>query len=205
MQLNIISEKKSAKGTVDVSEAIFEQPYNEGLVHQIVNAYLAGARKGTQSQKTRAEVRGGGKKPWAQKGTGRARAGSSRSPIWRSGGVTFAAKPRSYEQKVNKKMYRAALRSMLSELIRQERLVVVEDVQIEEAKTKLLKAKLDQLGLTTALIVTAEDNPSLVLASRNLIKVGVLTAGQLDPVALAHFDKLVVTVAALKKLEERLA
>lgn len=206
MQLNIISQKdSSAKGTLDVSDVIFEQPYNEALIHQVVNAYFAGARAGTQAQKTRAEVRGGGKKPWNQKGTGRARAGSIRSPIWRSGGQTFAAKPRSYEQKVNRKMYKGALRSILSELVRQERLVIVEDFQIPEAKTKLLKSALDQLGLTNTLVIVTEDHPHVELASRNLVNIGVIEARQVDPVALIHFEKIVVTVAALKQLEERLS
>ena len=206
MQLNILAQKdSSAKTTMDVSDAVFEQPYNQDLIHQVVNACLAGARAGTQCQKTRAEVRGGGRKPWKQKGTGRARAGSIRSPIWRSGGRAFAAKPRSYEQKVNRKMYRGALRSIFSELVRQERLVVVDDFQLAEAKTKLLKQELDRLALANVLIVVDEININLTLASRNLIKVGVIEAALLDPVALIHFEKIVVTAAALKQLEERLA
>jgi large subunit ribosomal protein L4 len=172
------------------------------LVHQAVVAYMAGARQGTKAQLTRAEVSGGGKKPWRQKGTGRARAGTIRSPIWRGGGATFAAKPRDHEQKLNKKMYRAALQCILSELNRQDRLIVVESFDIEAPKTKALVQKLAQYNLTDVLIITEEISENLFLASRNLYKVGVSDAQGVDPVSLIGFDKVVVTVPALKKFEE---
>lgn len=192
-----------AGGSVSVSEAAFGRDYNEDLVHQVVTAYLAGGRQGTRAQKTRSEVAGGGKKPWRQKGTGRARAGTASSPIWRSGGVTFAAKPQNFEQKVNKKMYRAALQSIFSELVRQNRLVVVESVDVEQPKTKLLLAELKNLELDNgALIVTEDMSQNLYLASRNLHKVDVRDVSGVDPVSLVSFDKVLITVAALKKFEE---
>lgn len=192
-----------AGGSVNVSEAAFGRDYNEDLVHQVVTAYLAGGRQGTRAQKTRSEVAGGGKKPWRQKGTGRARAGTASSPIWRSGGVTFAAKPQNFEQKVNKKMYRAALQSIFSELVRQNRLVVVESVDVEQPKTKLLLAELKNLELDNgALIVTEDMSQNLYLASRNLHKVDVRDVNGVDPVSLVSFDKVLITVAALKKFEE---
>ncbi|OGT30839.1 MAG: 50S ribosomal protein L4 [Gammaproteobacteria bacterium RIFCSPHIGHO2_12_FULL_35_23] len=203
MQLSVIGEKK--KTAIDVSEAVFAEQFNEPLIHQIITAYQAGGRAGTKAQKTRAEVRGGGKKPWRQKGTGRARAGSSRSPIWRSGGKVFAAKPRDYEQKVNKKMYQSALRSILSELIRQERLVVVESLQLEQAKTKALLAKLKKLELENVLIVVDHIDEALYLAARNLIGVDVIDAVSIDPLSLVSFDRVLMSVAAVKQLEERLA
>lgn len=193
---------RDAKGVLEVSEATFGREFNEALVHQVVVAYAAGARQGTRAQLTRSEVRGGGKKPWRQKGTGRARAGTIRSPIWRGGGATFAAKPRDHEQKLNKKMYRAALQCILSELNRQERLIVVESFDIEAPKTKALVQKLAQYNLTDVLIVTEEISENLFLASRNLYKVGVSDAQGVDPVSLIGFDKVVVTVPALKKFEE---
>lgn len=201
MELNVTTPE-GAKGTVAVSEVAFGKEFNQDLVHQAVVAYMAGARQGTKAQKTRSEVSGGGKKPWRQKGTGRARAGTIRSPIWRSGGVTFAAKPRSHEQKLNKKMYRAALRCILSELNRQERLVVVESFDLEEPKTKALVQKLGQYGLSEALVVNTEVSENLYLASRNLHKVDVRDVQGVDPVSLIGFDKVVVTVDALKKFEE---
>lgn len=201
MELNIVTPG-GANGTLKVSEAAFGKEYNQDLVHQAVVAYMAGARQGTKAQKTRAEVSGGGKKPWRQKGTGRARAGTIRSPIWRSGGVTFAAKPRSFEQKLNKKMYRAALRCILSELTRQDRLVVVEDFDLETPKTKALVQKLGQYGLSEALVVTENVSEGLYLASRNLHKVDVCDVAAVNPVSLIRFDKVVVTVPAMKKFEE---
>ncbi len=201
MELNIATPE-GAKGTVDVSEVAFGKEFNQDLVHQAVVAYMAGARQGTKAQKNRAAVAGGGAKPWRQKGTGRARAGTNSSPIWRSGGVTFAAQPRSFEQKLNKKMYRAALRCILSELARQERLVVVESFDIEAPKTKSLVQKLAQYDLASTLIVTEELSENLYLASRNLHKVDVRDVQGVDPVSLIRFDKVVVTVAALKKFEE---
>ncbi|MFD2232017.1 50S ribosomal protein L4 [Alkalimarinus sediminis] len=194
----------SGKGTVSVSDATFAGEYNETLVHQVVTAYLAGARQGTRAQKTRSEVRGGGKKPWRQKGTGRARAGTIRSPIWRSGGVTFAAKPQDHSQKVNKKMYRGALRSIYSELVRQDRLVVVEDMIAETPKTKAFTLKMKDLGLESALIISENVEENLYLASRNIPSVDVRDVVGVDPVSLVAYDKVVVTVSALKKIEEML-
>lgn len=204
MQLNIASAEGKAAGTVEVSEVAFGREYNQDLVHQAVTAYLAGARQGTRAQKNRSAVSGGGKKPWRQKGTGRARAGTIRSPLWRTGGVTFAAQPQDHSQKLNRKMYRAALRSILSELARQERLIVVEAFDVEAPKTKALVQKLGGLGLQEALIVSAEVNENLYLASRNLHKVDVRDVQGIDPVSLIRFDKVVVTVDALKKIEEML-
>ncbi|QEY18005.1 50S ribosomal protein L4 [Cellvibrio sp. KY-GH-1] len=201
MELNIVSPG-GTQGTVSVSEVAFGREFNQDLVHQAVVAYLAGARQGTKAQKTRAEVSGGGKKPWRQKGTGRARAGTIRSPIWRGGGATFAAKPRNFEQKLNKKMYRAALQCILAELNRQERLIVVESFDVDAPKTKALVQKLAQFNLTEALIVTEEMSENLFLASRNLHKIGVIDVQGVDPVSLIGFDKVVVTVPALKKFEE---
>ncbi len=201
MELNIVSPG-GTQGTVSVSEVAFGREFNQDLVHQTVVAYMAGARQGTKAQKTRAEVSGGGKKPWRQKGTGRARAGTIRSPIWRGGGATFAAKPRNFEQKLNKKMYRAALQCILSELNRQERLIVVESFDVDAPKTKSLVQKLAQFNLTDALIITEEMSENLFLASRNLYKVGVIDVQGVDPVSLIGFDKVIVTVPALKKFEE---
>ncbi len=194
----------SGKGSVSVSDATFAKEFNETLVHQVVTAYLAGGRQGTRAQKTRSEVSGGGKKPWRQKGTGRARAGTIRSPIWRSGGVTFAAKPQDHSQKVNKKMYRAALRSIYSELVRQERLVVVEDMVAETPKTKALTAQLKDLGVESALVISENVEENLYLASRNIPSVDVRDVVGVDPVSLVAYDKVVVTVPALKKIEEML-
>ncbi|RUO20039.1 50S ribosomal protein L4 [Aliidiomarina shirensis] len=195
---------KDAKGALEVSEATFGREYNEALVHQVVVAYAAGARQGSKAQKTRSEVSGGGKKPWRQKGTGRARAGTIRSPIWRSGGVTFAAKPQSHEQKVNKKMYRGALKSILSELVRQDRLIVVESFGIDSPKTKQLVAKLKDMELNDVLIITKDLDENLFLASRNLHKVDVRDVQGIDPVSLIAFDKVLFTADAVKQLEETL-
>ncbi|GAC29597.1 50S ribosomal protein L4 [Brumicola pallidula] len=196
---------KDAKGALEVSDTTFGREFNEALVHQVVVAFGAGARQGTKAQKTRAEVRGGGKKPWRQKGTGRARAGTIRSPIWVGGGRAFAAKPRDFEQKVNKKMYRGAIQSILSELVRQERLIVVEKFGVETPKTKELLAKLNEYGLTDVLIVTPEVDENLFLASRNLYKVDVRDVQGIDPVSLIAFDKVLITAEAVKQLEEALA
>lgn len=195
---------KKASKDVEVSETAFGATFNEPLVHQVVNAYMAGARRGTRAQKTRAQVSGGGAKPWRQKGTGRARAGSSRSPLWRSGGVTFAAKPQNYSQKVNRKMYCGAMRSIFSELVRQERLVVIEEFGVEAPKTKELTAKLGSLGLQDVLIITAGFEEDLALAARNLHWTTYIEASQINPVSLIAFDKVLITVAALKHVEERL-
>ena len=196
---------KDAKGALEVSDATFGREFNEALVHQVVVAFGAGARQGTKAQKTRSEVRGGGKKPWRQKGTGRARAGTIRSPIWVGGGRAFAAKPRDFDQKVNKKMYRGAVKSILSELVRQERLIVVEKFGVEAPKTKELLGKLNELELKDVLIVTAEVDENLFLASRNLYKVDVRDVQGIDPVSLIAFDKVLMTAEAVKQLEEALA
>ncbi len=197
--------KMQGKGSVDVAEAAFGADFNEPLVHQVVTAYLAGSRAGTKAQKNRAAARGGGAKPWRQKGTGRARAGTIRSPIWVGGGRTFAAKPRDHSQKVNKKMYRAALRSVLSELIRQDRLVVVESLEIEAPKTKLLATKLKDLDLDNVLVLNEAFDEKLFLAARNLPNVGICDAAAIDPVVLIRFEKVLITLPALKLIEERLS
>ena len=196
---------KDAGNALEVSEATFGRDFNEALVHQVVVAYAAGARQGSRKQKTRSEVSGGGAKPWKQKGTGRARAGTIRSPIWRSGGVTFAARPQDHSQKVNRKMYRAALQSIFSELVRQERLVVVENFAVETPKTKELVAKLKDLDLKDVLIVTEEVEENMFLAARNLYKVDVRDVAGIDPVSLVGFDKILITAAAVKQIEEQLA
>jgi large subunit ribosomal protein L4 len=192
-------------GSVEVSEAAFGREFNEALVHQVVVAHMAGARQGTRAHKTRAEVSGGGRKPWRQKGTGRARAGSIRSPLWRGGGKIFAARPQDHSQKVNRKMYRGALRCILSELIRQERLVVCESFTVDTPKTKALLGQLKDLDLKSVLIVAEEVDENLYLASRNLKDVDVRDVGGVDPVSLISHEKVLVTVGALKKLEEALA
>ena len=202
MELSIVKPGNAAAGTVSVSDVAFAREYNEDLVHQVVTAYMAGARQGTRAQKNRAAVAGGGKKPWRQKGTGRARAGTIRSPIWRSGGVTFAAQPQDHSQKVNRKMYRAALRSIMSELARQDRLVVVESLDLEAPKTKLLVQQLGEYGLDSVLIVSAEVGENLYLAARNLHKVDVRDVDGIDPVSLIGHEKVLITVDAVKKFEE---
>lgn len=204
MDISLRSANGGSAGTISVSDATFGRDYNEALVHQVVTAYQAGARAGTHQQKTRSDVRGGGIKPWRQKGTGRARAGTSRSPLWRSGGVTFAARPRDYTKKVNRKMYRGAISSMLSELLRQDRLIVVEEFAVSEAKTKVLLAKLNELGVNNALIIVEVGDTNLYLAARNLHKVDVSDVEEVDPVGLIRFGHVVITAPALKKLEERL-
>ena len=205
MELNVVKPGNEAAGTVAVSEANFAREYNEALVHQVVTAYLSGARQGTRAQKTRSEVAGGGKKPWRQKGTGRARAGTIRSPIWRSGGVTFAAKPQDHSQKVNRKMYRAAMRSILSELARTDRLMIVETLDVEQPKTKLLVETLKGYGVDNVLIVADSVDKNLYLASRNLHKVDVRDVEGADPLSLIAYDKVMITVDAVKKFEEALA
>lgn len=206
MQLNIASPADgAAAGQVEVSDASFARDFNEDLVHQVVTAFLAGGRQGSRAQKNRAAVSGGGKKPWRQKGTGRARAGTSSSPIWRSGGVTFAAKPQDHSQKVNKKMYRAAVRSIVSELVRQDRLIVVEEFAVEAPKTKVLAEKLQAMGLTNVLLVSNEIDENLYLSARNIPHVDVRDVAGVDPVSLIGFEKVLFTVPALKKFEEVLA
>lgn len=179
--------------------------FNEGLVHQVITAYMAGARQGTKAQKNRSDVSGGGIKPWRQKGTGRARAGSSRGPLWRKGGVTFAARPRSFKQKVNRKMHQRAIASILSELFRLDRLVVVSDLKSETPKTRDLITKLNELSLNDVLIVTAEIDTNTMLAARNIPNVVVILADHIDPASLINFDKVLMTEAAVKKLEEKLS
>lgn len=190
--------------TVTVSDLAFARDFNEALVHQVVTAYMAGARQGTRAQKTRSEVSGGGKKPWRQKGTGRARAGTIRSPIWRSGGVTFAAKPQDFSQKVNKKMYRAAMQSILSELVRQNRMIVVDSLNVDSPKTKPFKQMLTGFGVEDVLVISDQVGENLYLASRNLPQVDVREASVLDPVSLIAHEKVLITVPALKKIEELL-
>jgi len=195
---------KDAQNVLSVSEIIFGRDFNEALIHQVVIAYSASTRQGTRAQKSRAEVSGSGRKPWRQKGTGRARAGSFRSPIWRSGGVTFAAKPQEYSQKVNKKMYRGALKSIFSELIRQKRLIVFEKFSLDLPKTKLLVQKLQDIDLKNVLIITHNIDNNLFLASRNLHSVDVKDVRSIDPVSLIAFEHVIVTVEAVKKIEETL-
>jgi large subunit ribosomal protein L4 len=197
---------KNAKpaSEIQLSDAAFGREYNEALVHQVVTAYMAGGRAGTKAQKTRAEVSGGGKKPWSQKGTGQARAGSIRSPLWVGGGRAFAAKPRDFSQKVNRKMYRAAMQTMMSQLVREDRLVAVESIEVSAPRTKLLIGKLAELGLQRALILVEAYEEKLFLAARNIPHVEVMAVSALDPLSLAKHDKVIATVGALKLLDQRL-
>ena len=204
LKLTTATGKASTKN-IEVSDANFSRDFNEALVHQAVTAYLAGARSGTRAHKNRSDVKGGGKKPWKQKGTGRARAGTIRSPIWRGGGQTFAARPQDWSQKINKKMYRAAIQSILSELVRQERLLVVDSFALDAPKTKDLTVKLNKLGVTNVMIMTEEMNDNLYLSSRNLHNVGICDANNVDPVSLIRFEKIIMTAEAVKKVEEMLA
>lgn len=201
MDLKLHNSKKK----IAVSETVFGSEYKEALVHQLVTAYLAGGRSGTKAQKNRARVSGGGAKPWNQKGSGRARAGTIRSPLWRGGGITFAARPRDYSQKLNKKMYRAGIRSIFSELARQERLLIVDDITVDAPKTKQLVAKLEELGVSKTLIVTETGDEKLYLSARNLYKVEVTDVAGLNPVNLVGFEKVVVTVGAIRAIEEWLS
>lgn len=204
MELSIAAPGNESAGTVQVSDVTFAREFNEDLVHQAVVTFLAGARQGTRAQKNRSAVSGGGAKPWRQKGTGRARAGTTRGPIWRHGGVTFAAQPQDHGKKMNRKMYRAAMRSILSELARQGRLIVVESISVDEPKTKLLTKQLAELELDNVLIVADEVDRNLYLAARNIPRVDVRDANGADPVCLVSFDKVMVTVPALRKFEELL-
>ncbi len=206
MELNLTTATgRASKNSVELSENTFARDFNETLVHQVVTAYLAAARAGTKAQKNRAAVRGGGAKPFRQKGTGRARAGTIRSPLWRSGGKTFAASPRDYTQKVNKKMYRSAMRSILSELVRQERLVVVDKFTLDAPKTKELNGKLKDMGVENVLIINDQIDDNLFLSARNLPHVDVCAAKRINPVSLVGFEKVIMTVAAVKEIEEMLA
>ena len=204
LQIPALNEKDSS-GSLDVAESIFGQSFNETLIHQLVVRHLAGARAGTKAQKTRSDVSGGGAKPWRQKGTGRARSGTTRSPVWRTGGVTFAARPRNYEQKLNKKMFRVGIRSILSELLRQDRLVVSNDILPSSPKTKVLNAKIKSINAKRILIIVENIDINLALASRNIPYVEVIEAINLSPVLLVSADKVIATPGALKIIEERLA
>lgn len=192
------------KKNVKLADSVFGQPFNETLIHQVVTAHMAAGRAGTKAQKNRSDVSGGGKKPWRQKGTGRARAGTSRSPLWRAGGTTFAARPRDFSQKVNRKMYRAAMRSILSELARLNRITVVENVQLANPKTKELVESLATLNLGNVLIILDQADSNVILAARNLPHVDVIDVDNMDPVKLVAFENILLTVEASKKLEEKL-
>ena len=205
MDLSLHSFKDGSQtGSLSVAETVFGQPYKEALVHQVVTAYFAGARAGTKKQKTRAEVSGGGRKPWKQKGSGQARAGTTRGPLWRTGGRAFAARPRNFEQKVNRKMYQGAVRSIFSELIRQGRLMVVDDMEVEATKTKLLAAQLALHGAGSLLLVGEQLSDALYLSARNLHWVGMAEVDALDPALLISFDKVLITKGAIGQIEERL-
>ncbi len=205
MEISVLTASGESKGTLKVSDNAFGREFNEPLIHQVITAYLAGGRAGTRAHKNRSDVRGGGRKPWKQKGSGRARVGTIRSPLWRGGGKTFAARTADYTQKINKKMYRGALQSILSELVRQARMVVIDNLSLETPKTKELASKLAQLGVSKALIVTDQLDNNLVLAARNLPHVDVIGVNEIDPVRLVGFDKILISAAAVKQLEERFA
>ena len=206
VKVNVMNEVGAGKASsLDVPDDIFATRFNEALVHQVVTAYQAGGHQGTRAQKTRAEVRGGGSKPWRQKGTGRARAGTSRSPLWRGGGRIFAATSRDFSQKVNKKMRRAAMRSIYSELLRQERLVALDQFVVDEPKTRALAARLQKLGAENALIVTESLDKNLALSARNLPNVDVRDVDHVDPVSLIRHEKVIMTVGAIKRIQELLA
>lgn len=205
MEMKIQAAGNKTTGKMDVADRVFAAEFNAPLIHQVLTAYQAGARAGTRAQRSRAAVRGGGRKPWRQKGTGRARAGTIRSPLWRGGGVTFAARPEDHSQKVNKKMYRGAMRSILSELVRQDRLICIDEFDVAESKTKLVKEKLNGLGLEEVLIVTDELSEKLYLGARNLPGVEVIATAEVDPYALVGFDKVLMTRAAVQSVEARLS
>ncbi|HHL45531.1 MAG TPA: 50S ribosomal protein L4 [Gammaproteobacteria bacterium] len=204
MELKLSSAAGTA-GSIELSDAVFAKDFNETLIHQVVTAYMAGARAGSKAQKNRSAVSGGGAKPWRQKGTGRARAGTIRSPLWRGGGATFAASPRDYSQKVNRKAYRAAMRSILSELVRQERLIIVDKLAVDVPKTRELVKLLGNFGVEDVLIVADELDENTFLASRNLHKVGLCDVESIDPVSLLGYEKVLMTEGAAKKMEEKLA
>ena len=205
MDLNIQAGSAASPEILQVADSVFAVELNEALVHQVVTAYMAAARSGTKAQKNRSAVSGGGDKPFRQKGMGRARAGTSRSPIWRSGGVTFAASPSNHEQKVNRKMYRGALRSILSELVRQDRIIVVPEISVDTPKTKALTSQLTALGLQEALIVCDQPDENLLLSARNLKNIFVCDVLEVNPLSLVGFKNVLITAAAIKKLEERLS
>jgi large subunit ribosomal protein L4 len=203
LKLTTATGKASTK-SVEVSEGNFNREFNEALIHQVVTAYLAGGRQGTRGSKNRSDVSGGGAKPWRQKGTGRARSGTIRSPIWRTGGHTFALSNQDHSQKVNKKMYRNAIRSILSELVRQDRLTIVDKFKVDEPKTKALIEKLGAMKFGSGVIVTDDADDNLYLSARNLHNVDVLEANEIDPVSLVGSEKVLMTVAAVQKIEEML-
>ena len=205
MKLKIEKSGKKQAGTMSVADNVFAAKFNEPLIHQVLVSYMAGSRSGTKAQKSRSEVRGGGKKPWRQKGTGRARAGTIQSPIWRGGGVTFAAKSRDFSKKINKKMFRGAMRSIFSELVRQKRFVCVDEFDVSESKTKLVKEKLDKLGFKEVLIITEGLSENLYLGVRNIPKVEVMDSNEIDPYSLIGFEKVLITQAAVEKVEEWLS
>ncbi len=205
MELKLKQSNKKADGKVTVSDSIFASEYNEALIHQALTAFMAGSRAGTKAQKTRSDARGGGRKPWRQKGTGRARTGTIRNPIWRSGGVTFAARPKDYSQKLNKKMYRGAMRSILAELARQDRLVLIDEFTADAPKTKDMVAQLKSLDLNDVLIVTGEVTENLFLATRNIPHVDVVDTEEINPYVLIGYNKILMTQGALTKVEELLA
>ena len=201
MQVTVHQSGKSGTANLDIADSVFAVDFNQALIHQALTAFMAGARSGTKAQRNRSDVRGGGKKPWRQKGTGRARAGTIRSPIWRGGGVTFAARPRDYSQKLNKKMYRGAMRSIFSELLRQERLIVIDELTISEPKTKLMLDQLNTLNLKEVLIVTADLTENLLLSVRNIPHVDVIESDEVDPYVLLGFDKVLMTKEAIENIE----
>ncbi|WP_190600561.1 50S ribosomal protein L4 [Candidatus Vesicomyidisocius sp. SY067_SCS001] len=201
MELKVLNISLNSLDTIEVDATIFARDFNQALVHQVTTAYMSRSRQGSKAQKNRSAVSGGGKRPWAQKGTGRARAGTTRGPIWRSGGVTFATQPRNYAQKVNKKMYKGAISIIFSELVRSERLKVVKEFDIKKAKTKNIIALLKVLNVKDALLITDELDENLYLSSRNLYHVGVCDTQSIDPVSLIGYDNVVVTEQALKKIE----
>ena len=205
MDLKLHQSGKKKAGKVAVNDAVFAAPYNQPLIHQVLNAYMTRSRAGTRAQKSRSEVSGGGRKPWRQKGTGRARAGTNRSPIWRGGGLTFAAKPTNYSVKVNKKMYRGALRSIFSELARQERLSCIDALDFDEAKTKKARDLLAALGLEDVLIITDEVTENVFLSLRNIPKVDIIDTAEINPYTLIGFDNVLMTKAAVEKVEAWLA
>ena len=205
MKLKIEKSGKKQAGTMSVADSVFAAEFNEPLVHQVLVSYMAGSRLGTKAQKSRSEVRGGGRKPWRQKGTGRARVGTIRSPLWRGGGVTFATKSRDYSKKINKKMFRGAMRSIFSELVRQKRFICVDEFDVAESKTKLVKDKLDKLGLKEALIITEGLSENLYLGVRNIPKVDVMDTNEIDPYSLIGFEKVLITQTAVEKVEEWLS
>ena len=205
MKLKIQKSGKKQAGTIIVADSVFATEFNEPLVHQVLISYMAGSRSGTKAQKSRSEVRGGGRKPWRQKGTGRARAGTIRSPLWRGGGVTFATKSRDYSKKINKKMFRGAMRSIFSELVRQKRFRCVDEFVVTESKTKLVKDKLDKLGLKEVLIITEGRSEYLYLGVRNNPKVDVMDTNEIDPYSLIGFEKVLITQTAVEKVEEWLS